>query len=330
MKTIAFFNNKGGVGKTSLVYHLAWMYADNGVKTLAADLDPQSNLTAMFLDEDRLEELWPDSEHPKSVYGAINPILRGIGDITRPHIEEIDRNLGLIVGDLGLSRFEDKLSDAWPKCHNRDESAFRTMTAFHRLVQLGSEGGADLVLIDVGPNLGAINRSALIASDQVCIPLAPDLFSLQGLKNLGPTLREWRSIWAELLVKAPRDLPVPKGAMQPIGYIVMQHGILDSRPVKAYQKWMDRIPDIYREAVLDEKKQPSLRVTRDPYCLSMLKHYRSLMPMAMEARKPIFFLKSADGAIGAHIEAVRSCYKDFEKLAERISSHTGIGFGGSS
>ena len=37
MKTIAFFNNKGGVGKTTLVYHLAWMYAD---------LDPQANLTA--------------------------------------------------------------------------------------------------------------------------------------------------------------------------------------------------------------------------------------------------------------------------------------------
>jgi cellulose biosynthesis protein BcsQ len=52
---IAFFNNKGGVGKTSLVYHLAWMYLDLGLKVIAADLDPQANLTAAFLDEDRLE-----------------------------------------------------------------------------------------------------------------------------------------------------------------------------------------------------------------------------------------------------------------------------------
>ena len=50
MKTLAFFNNKGGVGKTSLVYHLAWMFADHGIPVLAADLDPQANLTAMFLD----------------------------------------------------------------------------------------------------------------------------------------------------------------------------------------------------------------------------------------------------------------------------------------
>ena len=327
MKTIAFFNNKGGVGKTSLVYHLAWMFADHGIKTLAVDLDPQANLTAMFLDEERLESLWPDDEkHPDTVYGAIHPILRGTGDIAQPHVERITATLGLIAGDLGLSRFEDKLSDAWPRCHNRDESAFRTMTAFHRLVQRGAEWGAELILIDVGPNLGAINRSALIASDQVCLPLAPDLFSLQGLKNLGPTLREWRAVWSDLLTKAPDDLPMPKGAMQPIGYIVMQHGILDSRPVKAYKRWMDRIPSVYRDAVLNEGFQSTPTVAEDPYCLSLLKHYRSLMPMAMEARKPIFFLKSADGAIGAHIEAVRSCYTDFQKLAAKIAAKAGIVF----
>jgi cellulose biosynthesis protein BcsQ len=326
MKTVAFFNNKGGVGKTSLVYHLAWMFADHGVKTLAVDFDPQANLTAMFLNEDRLESMWPDDEHPDTAYGAIRPILRGTGDIAPPHVEKITANLGLIAGDLGLSRFEDKLSDAWPRCHNRDESAFRTMTAFHRLVQRGAEWGAEIVLIDVGPNLGAINRSALIASDQVCLPLAPDLFSLQGLKNLGPTLREWRAVWAELLTKAPPGLPMPKGLMQPVGYIVMQHGILDSRPVKAYKRWMDRIPGVYREAVLDEEAHWSPTVAEDPYCIALLKHYRSLMPMAMEARKPIFFLKSADGAIGAHIEAVRKCYVDFQKLASKIAINAGIAF----
>lgn len=318
MKTIAFFNNKGGVGKTSLVYHLAWMFADHGIKTLAVDFDPQANLTAMFLDEARLESLWPDDNHPDTVYGAIQPILRGLGDIAQPQVEMVNENLGLIPGDLGLSRFEDKLSDAWPRCHNRDESAFRTMTAFHRLVQHGAAWGAELALIDIGPNLGAINRAALIASDHVCLPLAPDLFSLQGLKNLGPTLREWRAVWKELLTKAPADLSMPKGVMQPIGYIVMQHGILASRPVEAYKRWMDRIPGVYRNAVLDEMTISSHVVTGDPYCLSLLKHYRSLMPMAMEAHKPIFFLKSADGAIGAHMEAVKSCYQDFKTLANRI------------
>lgn len=326
MKTVAFFNNKGGVGKTSLVYHLAWMFADHGIKTLAVDLDPQANLTSMFLNEDRLEQLWPDGEHPDTVYGAIRPIQRGLGDIASPYVEMITDHLGLIAGDLGLSRFEDKLSDAWPRCQLSDESAFRTMTAFHRLIQSGVEWGAEMVLIDVGPNLGAINRSALIASDHVCLPLAPDLFSLQGLKNLGPTLREWRSVWGKLLSKAPSDISLPKGSMQPIGYIVMQHSVLSTRPVNAYKRWMERIPDVYRTDVMDEPKRSQLIVEQDPYCLSMLKHYRSLMPMAMEARKPIFFLKSADGAIGAHIEAVKSCYDDFQKLAAKVAIPIGLSF----
>lgn len=331
MKSLTFFNNKGGVGKTSLVYHLAWMFADHGVKTLVVDLDPQANLTAMFLNTEQLENLWPDGEHPDTVYGAIRPILRGVGDITQPRVQMITPDLGLLAGDLGLSRFEDKLSDAWPRCHNRDEAAFRTMTAFHRLVQQGTEWGAELALIDVGPNLGAINRAALIASDQVCLPLAPDLFSLQGLKNLGPTLREWRAIWRSLLPMAPTDLPMPKGTMEPIGYIVMQHNIFDSRPVKAYKRWMERIPRVYREAVLDQtiaesELQALPQVDQDPLCLALLKHYRSLMPMAMEVRKPIFFLKAADGAIGAHIEAVQSAYRDFQKLAAKLATFTEVEF----
>jgi len=57
-----------------------------------------------------------------------------------------------------------------------------------------------------------------------------------------------------------------------------------------------------------------------------MKHYRSLMPMAMEARKPIFFLKSADGAIGSHTEAVRNCYTDFQKLAGKIAASAGVAF----
>ncbi len=325
VRSIAFFNNKGGVGKTTLVYHLAWMMALRGLKTLVVDLDPQANLTAMFLDEERLDQLWSDDDHPDTVYGSIRPILKGVGDIARPHVEKLHENLGLIPGDLGLSRFEDKLSAAWPNCHNRDEAAFRTMTAFFRTVQQGAAWGAQIALIDVGPNLGAINRAALIASDRVVLPLAPDLFSLQGLKNLGPALREWRSAWKELAPKAPTDLMIPGGEMQPAGYVVMQHGIRDSRPVIAYQRWMNRIPNVYSQSVLNAgPKKGSPTIEQDSNRLALLKHYRSLMPMAMEVRKPIFMLKPADGAIGAHVEAVKSCYGDFFALAKKVTKSVDI------
>ena len=93
MKTLVFFNNKGGVGQTSLVYHLAWMYQHLGLRVIAADLDPQSNLTSMFLPEDRLEEVWPEGEHPLSSLGTVRPIIRGIGDIADPHVERITEGI---------------------------------------------------------------------------------------------------------------------------------------------------------------------------------------------------------------------------------------------
>ena len=327
MKTIAFFNNKGGVGKTTLVYHLAWIYADLGVSVVAADLDPQANLSAMFLTEDRLEELWPDGEHPDSILGSVSPILRGLGDFRDPHVEKITRDLGLLVGDLGLSRFEAKLSSAWPECMNGDEAAFRTESAFHRAMLKAAETrDAEILLMDVGPNLGAINRAAIIAANYVVFPLAPDLFSLQGLRNLGPTLRDWRKEWQDRLDRRPRDpsLLLPSADILSAGYIVMQHAVRSDRPVKAYQKWLKRIPNVYHREVLDDHGGDASSTEDDAECLAALKHYRSLMPMAQEALKPMFHLKAADGALGGHIHAVQECYDDFKKLAAAIAGKCGV------
>ncbi|MFW5653275.1 MAG: ParA family protein, partial [Planctomycetota bacterium] len=169
---ITFFNNKGGVGKTSMVYHLSWMFADNGLRVIAADLDPQSNLTAAFLDEDRLEAVMLNQGHPHTVFGAVKPLKDGTGDILDPHVEIVSDRLGLILGDMALSTFEDDLSEVWPKCLGGDSRAFRIMSAFWRVAQkAGEKHGADVIMIDLGPNLGAINRASLIASDFVAIPL---------------------------------------------------------------------------------------------------------------------------------------------------------------
>ena len=104
----------------------------------------------------------------------------------------------------------------------------------------------------------------------------------------------------------------------------MQHAVRLDRPVQAYGRWMKRIPQVYREAVLAETAKSVLAVENDPHCLSTLKHYRSLMPLAMEARKPMFALRPADGAIGAHMQSVLACYRDFEALTRTLAGRCGI------
>ncbi len=319
---LTFFNNKGGVGKTSLVYHLSWMFSTQGKRVVALDLDPQANLTAAFLDDDELERIWEDEERPTTIYRAVRPLTK-VGDLQEPTLQKISNRLYLLPGDVALASFEELLSNVWPDSMGDTNlyRAFRILTAFWQIGQLAAaQIKADMILVDVGPNLGAINRSALIGSDFVAIPLGADLFSLRGLQNIGPTLRSWRGLWKRRVENwgdPTFDLPV--GKMTPIGYIVQQHSVRLSRPVKAYDRWVNRMPSVYAESVL-EKKAVNITPAEDPNCLGTLKHYRSLMPMAQEARKPIFELSTADGAIGSHAVAVQDAYRDFQQLASKIQS----------
>ena len=323
--TLTFFNNKGGVGKTSLVYHLAWMLTELGHRVLVCDLDPQANLTAAFLTEDELIAIWArdgSTPEPSTIYRCIQPLTE-VGDLRAPQIKLIADGLSLLPGDLALSGFEDQLSVEWPNSLGSANAyrPFRVLTAFWQVMQLGARAmDAELILVDVGPNLGAINRSALIASDSIIVPLGADLFSLQGLQNLGPTLRRWRDEWQKRLTHWSQPaFSLPQGRMQPAGYIVQQPSIRLNRPVQAYDRWINRIPAEYRRTLLNDPNPPTgMRPVDDPYCLATLKHYRSLIPLGQEARKPIFLLTVADGAIGSHALAVRDAYLDFQTLARQI------------
>jgi cellulose biosynthesis protein BcsQ len=329
MITLALFNNKGGVGKTTLAYHLAHMLHRLGNRVLAVDLDPQANLTSVFLEDGVLEVLWQDPSYPVpvgqvinfdlpersgTVAAAVRPIMEGLGDIDPSPPVQVDSALWLVPGDLALSAFEDRLSTAWPLCFTGDAAALRTTTAFHRIIHAAAEEvQPDIVVMDVGPNLGAINRAALLAADAVVVPLAADLFSLRGLRNLGPTLRTWRSTWQDLVLpKIPAGIHAPAGDMTPIGYVIMQPVVRLDRPAQAYQRWLQRIPEVYATAVLGLDRP--VRVGRS-YEIATLRNYQSLMPLAHDARKPMFDLRAGDGALGATQTYVQRCYQDFRQLS---------------
>lgn len=322
---IAFFTNKGGVGKTSLVYHLSWMCANLGLTVVAADLDPQENLTASFLSEEQLEDVYAtDAAGPNTIFGAVRGLKEGTGDVVCPRLYPMSERLTLVVGDMDLSRFEDDLAECWSKCGDGDPRAFRVTSAFYRVLQLAArEAEAQAVLLDLGPNLGAINRAALVASDCVILPLGPDLFSLRGMHNLGPALTTWRRLWQKRLQEPPADLELPEAAMRPLGYVVLRHSIRLDRPVQAFERWLGRIPDTYAQQILG-RQAAAPPLDEDPNCLAKLRDYRSLMPLAQEARKPIFDLKPADGALGAHTYAVGKAYDDFKALATVIADRAGL------
>ena len=323
MNTVAFFNNKGGVGKTSLLFHLAHMFALLGETVIAADFDPQANLTGMFLPEARIEELWAAAPGA-TVFSAMQPLMGGTGDLLPVAAKRVADRVFLLPGDLGLAEIEDELSTQWPRCLSGEERAFRVTAAFDRMLRRAGEAQhATVGLIDVGTNLGAINRCALVAADYVVIPVSPDLFSIRGLQNVGPKLRLWRRDWQDRRSRAPKalDFPLPIGEMRPIGYVAARYSSFGSSAAQAFQRWLDRAPGAYAQSVLKEAAGPT---GADPHRLGQLKDYRSLMALAQEARKPMFLLRPADGAIGGHQAAVQACYKDFEALTETIERRIGL------
>lgn len=112
--------------------------------------------------------------------------------------------------------------------------------------------------------------------------------------------------------------------MRPRGYVVLQRGTRVDRVVGAYDRWLRQVPGEYRRSVLGEPVGNPPLAADDEHCLGLLKHYHSLAPLAQEARKPLFLLRSADGAIGAHQRAVHDAYGYFETLARCLLDVVGL------
>ncbi len=321
MKSLVLFNNKGGVGKTTLIFNIGHMMARQGCRTVTLDYDPQCNLSAICLNEEKLFDIWEaKGRDGATVAGCIDLVRRGKGDVVDPELVQVADELWILPGDLALSRFEQPLAESWGQIHQTDnEKAVHVATALQRLADRAARKvNADVMLIDVGPNLGALNRAALLAADVVILPVAPDLFSLQGLRNVGPALREWRKDWQRAV---ERTDPRPTAHdFTPRGYIVQQHLSQANRPVKGYQRWASQIPPVFHEEVLcTPKKRWPKSVEKDGHCIALLKHFASLVPIAQQSRKPIFDLKQADGIGGGQIQAVARARKEFSDLVKAIS-----------
>ena len=134
-------------------------------------------LDLLLLPEDHLELLWDidnTARRNDTIYQCVRPLTE-VGDILAPQTQRINSRLHLVPGDLSLAGFEDFLSQEWPNALGSGGlyRSFRVLSSFWQVGQLAAaQHSADIVLADVGPNLGAINRSALIGTDHVIIPLA--------------------------------------------------------------------------------------------------------------------------------------------------------------
>jgi chromosome partitioning protein len=314
MTVVSFFNHKGGVGKTTITFNTALALAELGNSVVLIDGDAQANLTGLALSEDDYDDALDDD---LTIWHSVAPLVTGAGDLVAPDGVEIRDTVWILPGDIRLSNFEGILPVGWTEALAGEARGFRVSSAMHRLFQsLSDSHQADYVLVDLGPNVGALNRSALIASDGFVVPLAPDLFSLMALPSVGNSIRDWSRQWAMALMNQPDglDFELPAGRPQPLGYVSQQFSVYGKRPATAFRTWLGKIDEAYEAGVL----APLDIAARDETAaLGSLKNFGSLIPLAQKANKALFELDGNE-ARGAHFTKAQATRKMFASIAEAI------------
>lgn len=326
MKSIVFFNNKGGVGKTTLLCNIASLLAlEYEKKILVVDADPQCNTTTYCLGEDEIDDLFSKTKRD-TIELFLEPLKKGKGFIDAPVTPLKSQRFGfdLIPGDPKLSLSEDLLSSDWKSAIAGDARGLQTNFVIKDLL-LKYEDKYDFVFFDVGPSLGALNRSILISSDFYIVPMSVDMFSLSAIENISISLNKWKTSInrsldlheeeeGERFNISGREI---NWTLRFLGYAVQQYTAKtvsgSKRPVSAYEKINKKIPSLIQKFLLESANE-----NIDNYKLGEIQNLHSLVPLSQSANCPIFKLKSSDGVVGAHFSMVKDSKDIFNSIACNI------------
>lgn len=275
MKILSLFNNKGGVGKTTLTYHLAHILAEPiesggcGKKVLLMDLDPQSNLTIYAEDEQKIAEIWEGEDsfidkegfekakeklsteefqnllnHPRTVHFLLKPTEDGVSDetILPPPISLNGHDtLHMIPGRLSLYKYESVIAQRWSASYLGAPLSLRTITKIRNIaLDYTKEYHYDYVIMDTSPSLGALNKVIISLADGFIIPALPDLFSSYGIRNIGESITFWKKEFMTMksLLTEDQTKDFPEDFVNFLGYTIFNAKKYESKKdTQQSNKW---------------------------------------------------------------------------------------------
>ena len=329
--TVSFFNNKGGVGKTTLACNFAAYASRIGHSVTVIDCDPQANATQLLLPIDKWESIYTSRDKGKSetVLEPLKNIRDGDSKISDsiPLIESPRFGVNVLPGHPALAQVEDIISRAWGDFRTREDGnggARRTLWTRHLSELIDS----DLIVFDMSPSLGALNRSVLIGSDFFVTPVEADLFSLYALENIGDWLSAWTTKFEQyseqyehedVFQDLQRALHIRNGW---VGYTVQQYvsrtsaGIV--RNIKSYDQFKNQIPE--RANRLKDLKSPYMTKSE----IGVVPNMFAMIPMAQTAHSPISELKMEDGLRGAQPAQRNKYVEQLDAIFASILTNMGL------
>lgn len=343
--TIAFFNNKGGVSKTTTCFNLGWMLAKRGHTVVMVDADPQCNLTGMVLDlteEDALEKFY--REHPKqNIKEALEPAFA-----SRPKpLEPVDcvavegqENLYLIPGHVGLA--EDEVSLGIAQQLSESIQALKNLPgSFRHLFDITAiKYNADYVLLDLSPGLGSINQNLVVTADYFAVPASPDVFSVMAMESLARVLPRWAN-WArnasQLDALANADYPFNPPTLKFLGTIVQRYRLKGGVPTEAFRGYFDELDRAVDDILVPALDKAGLLLDASRYLeaglegstrLASIPDFNTLIANSQQARKPVFTLTQDDvnrrGFVWdtqkKNIDAFAAIFEELAKRVEKLTA----------
>lgn len=305
---IALFNHKGGVSKTTTTFNLGWMLANKGKKVIIIDCDPQCNLTGMvlgFKDADEFEAIYK-ATGVRNIREGLAPAFESRPTPIEPVICETiegQPNMYLLPGHIGLAEYEVTLGIA-QELTGSLVTLQNLPGALNYLFKITAERyGADILLIDMSPSLGAINQNLLMTSDYFIIPMAPDYFSVMATDSLASVLPKWTT-WAKQAKRQPilqkATYPFPDKNPKFLGTIIQKYRLREGdTPSVAFQQWIDEIEKGVSKKLIPMLKDNGMLLPDEVYKtagvtpnlpLIQMSDFNSLIALSQKHKAPIFDL----------------------------------------
>lgn len=296
-RIITFYNNKGGVSKTTTLFNLGVFLVQQGKKVLIADCDPQCNATELFFaSSEEMDD--PNIQLPgTSIYEALKPRFEGEAarvDVSKVILASspVYKNLFLLRGDLEFSTAEGYFANATNQAITENIHEKNTYLSLHRLLSsLGEKHSFDYILCDVGPSTGAITRMVVLACDGFFLPLTPDRFCNQAVSVLGKVLADWIKRHEEISKTfKPYNLDVFPGRPELLGTVIQNFKVHSgSSPKASYQHWQERISQNLDISIFQNASIPhSCKLAIDNPFTASIKDVGPIGPIAQMFGRAIF------------------------------------------